>query len=174
MNKAVRHYYDLAYEYSRAAALLWADITVSPESYNPTVSLLKHTVEMLLKGLIVKEQSMFTDLDYTGAAKIEINGDRVRMNGVTSLAALWRAYKRMSGEMRLCPVYDNDQKEFIDRVIRKSDVPDSDAFSVVYVKEDTGEGAVTTLRDVKMIGERKMNKVNDLFKLTEMLFGFFR
>ena len=76
--------------------------------------------------------------------------------------------------MRLCPVYDNDQKEFIDRVIRKSDVPDSDAFSVVYVKEDTGEGAVTTLRDVKMIGERKMNKVNDLFKLTEMLFGFFR
>ena len=44
MNKAVRHYYDLAYEYNRAAALLWADITVSPESYNPTVSLLKHTV----------------------------------------------------------------------------------------------------------------------------------
>ena len=44
----------------------------------------------------------------------------------------------------------------------------------MYVKEDTGEGAVTTLRDVKMIGERKMNKVNDLFKLTEMLFGFFR
>ena len=48
MNKAVRHYYDLAYEYNRAAALLWADITVSPESYNPTVSLLKHAVEMLL------------------------------------------------------------------------------------------------------------------------------
>ena len=52
--KEYKNYSDLAYEYNVAALLLWNSIAESPYLFNPFMFLSRHTIELLLKGLIKK------------------------------------------------------------------------------------------------------------------------
>lgn len=53
MNKSAQRYVDLAFEYHVAAMTLNTQIFDAPYLYNPTVYLLRHTIELLLKGLVI-------------------------------------------------------------------------------------------------------------------------
>ena len=55
MNKTVKRYYDLACNYHLSARYLWGEKIHAPYIYNPTIFLLRHTAELLLKGLIINE-----------------------------------------------------------------------------------------------------------------------
>ena len=55
MHRQVKGYYELAYEYHIAATTLAAYLIEAPYLYNPISYLLRHTTELLLKGLIIKE-----------------------------------------------------------------------------------------------------------------------
>lgn len=56
MNKSVKQFYNLAFDYHMSAVSLWEQIMFEPYIYNPTIYLLRHTAELLLKGLIVREK----------------------------------------------------------------------------------------------------------------------
>ena len=55
MNKTAQKYFDLAYEYHIAALSLYRSLFDASYLYNPTAFNLRHSVELLLKGLIIKE-----------------------------------------------------------------------------------------------------------------------
>ena len=55
MHKQVKAFYDMAFEYHIAAVTLWMQIVSAPYLYNPISYLLRHTIELQLKGLIVCE-----------------------------------------------------------------------------------------------------------------------
>lgn len=57
MNKSAQRYIDLAFEYHVAAMTLNTQIFDAPYLYNPTGYLLRHTIELLLKGLIIDEEN---------------------------------------------------------------------------------------------------------------------
>ena len=56
MDKSAQRYIDLAFEYHVAAMALNSQIFDAPYLYNPTAYLLRHTIELLLKGLIINEK----------------------------------------------------------------------------------------------------------------------
>ena len=56
MNKSAQRYIDMAFEYHVAAMTLNTQIFDAPYLYNPTVFLLRHTVELILKGLVINEE----------------------------------------------------------------------------------------------------------------------
>lgn len=56
MDKSAQRYIDLAFEYHVAAMTLNSQIFDAPYLYNPTAYLLRHTIELLLKGLIINEE----------------------------------------------------------------------------------------------------------------------
>ena len=55
MNRSAKRYIDWAYEYQVAALTLYTQIATAPYLYNPTIFLLRHTIELQLKGLIIGE-----------------------------------------------------------------------------------------------------------------------
>ena len=55
MHKQVKAFYDMAFEYHIAAVTLWTQIVSAPYLYNPISYLLRHTIELQMKGLIVCE-----------------------------------------------------------------------------------------------------------------------
>ncbi len=55
LHKQVKAFYDMAFEYHIAAVTLWMQIVSAPYLYNPISYLLRHTIELQLKGLIVCE-----------------------------------------------------------------------------------------------------------------------
>lgn len=55
MNKTAQKYFDMAFEYHVAALTLHVNISDAPYLYNPTAFLLRHSIELLLKGLIIRE-----------------------------------------------------------------------------------------------------------------------
>ena len=56
MDKSAQRYIDLAFEYHVAAMTLNSQIFDAPYLYNPTAHLLRHTIELLLKGIINEEK----------------------------------------------------------------------------------------------------------------------
>lgn len=171
MNKIVKHYYDLSYEYHRVAATLWSNLNDAPRNYNPAISLLKLTMEFILKGLILKEQTQNIDIDYIGAAKIEVEGKKVRLSSVKSLTALWKYFKLLNKRERLCTYYTVEQEKFLDKVLRKCDTPDSDSTAIGYGNAQVRdkEKDTYTIR----IGEKKLAAAKQCYEAVEVLMSFF-
>ena len=55
MNKKIKRFYDLAFDFHISAVTLWTQITDAPYLYNPISYLLRHTIELQLKGMIISE-----------------------------------------------------------------------------------------------------------------------
>ena len=69
MNKKVKRFYDLAYDYYLSADILLSQIIDFPYLYNPISYLLRHAIELQLKGLIIYEMGnraslIFNDLSF--------------------------------------------------------------------------------------------------------------
>lgn len=111
MNKSAKRYIDWAYEYQVAALTLYTQLVTAPHLYNPTIFLLRHTVELQLKGLIIGEikRSSNTRID-----DIKIGKRNRKLNQAHSLLELWEKYIAVvQGEI------DTNEISRINRVIKK-------------------------------------------------------
>ena len=83
MNKTAKRYFDMAYEYHVAALTLYYSLFDASYLYNPTAYMLRHSIELLLKGLIIREEKKKRRV---AALKIKINGRS--LNSIHSLLVL--------------------------------------------------------------------------------------
>lgn len=81
-----RKYVDLAFEYQVAALSLWTSVVESPFLYNPCMFLARHTIELLLKSLIIHESGGST------AVKIGIGKEKRALDNTHNLSLLWDYY----------------------------------------------------------------------------------
>ena len=90
MNKTSQKYFDMAFEYHVAALTLHVSIFEAPYLYNPTAFLLRHSIELLLKGLIIRETQKTRRI---AANRITI-GNR-KLNQTHSVGLLWNHFKTL-------------------------------------------------------------------------------
>lgn len=90
MNKTAQKYFDMAFEYHVAALTLHVSIFEAPYLYNPTAFLLRHSIELLLKGLIIRETQKARRI---AANRITI-GNR-KLNQTHSVGLLWNHFKTL-------------------------------------------------------------------------------
>lgn len=90
MNRTAQRYFDLAHEYHVAALTLHSNIFEAPNLYNPTAFLLRHSIELLLKGLIIREIQKTKRI---AANKIKVEG--CKLNNCHSLLSLWNYFKKL-------------------------------------------------------------------------------
>ena len=90
MNRTAQRYFDLAHEYHVAALTMHLNIFETPYLYNPTAFLLRHSIELLLKGLIIREIQKRKRI---AANKIKVEG--LKLNKCHSLLSLWNYFKKL-------------------------------------------------------------------------------
>lgn len=93
-------YRDLAFQYHVAALSLWVSIVESPYLYNPCMFLGRHTIELLLKGLI------YHDCGDIAGVKIGAGKKKRSIDNTHDLSALWDYYVR-NMQPRLLPSPDD-------------------------------------------------------------------
>lgn len=84
MDKSAQRYIDLAFEYHVAAMTLNTQIFDAPYLYNPTAYLLRHTIELLLKGLVINEEKRKHRISIK-----EIKVGKKNISAQHSLLSLW-------------------------------------------------------------------------------------
>ena len=80
----------MAFEYHVAALTLHVNIFDAPYLYNPTAFLLRHSIELLLKGLIIRETQKARRI---AANRITIGGRK--LNQTHSVGLLWNHFKTL-------------------------------------------------------------------------------
>ena len=121
-------YFDLAFEYHVAALTLYSQIYEAPYLYNPISYLLRHTIELLLKGLIV---SGLKNRKVKIAIK-DIKIGNLKMNAVHSVLTLWNYYKGIDVRM------PEPQIKTIDKVLKKLDKKDFSSTRYRYPYKKSG------------------------------------
>ena len=81
-----KRYFDLAFQYNVAAASLWISINEAPYLFNPCMFLARHTVELLLKGLI------YRDCDNAAIITIAVGKTNKALDSIHDLLLLWQCY----------------------------------------------------------------------------------
>lgn len=133
MNRQVKGYYELAYEYHIAATTLAACLIEAPYLYNPISYLLRHTLELLLKGLIIKELRKDNK-------KLIIKNVKVgtkKLDSIHSLLYLWDYYKSFISSNSIA--IGQDSIKFITKTIKKIDAKDFSSTRYRYPFDKTGE-----------------------------------
>lgn len=128
MGKTTNKYFDLAFEYHVAALTLHSQIIEAPYLYNPISYLLRHTIELLLKGLIVIELK-------NQKIKVAINEIKIgknKMNSIHSVHKLWNHYKDMSDNLT------EGQINLIDNALKKLDKKDFSSTRYRYPYSKSG------------------------------------
>lgn len=128
MDKTTNKYFDLAFEYHVAALTLYFQIVEAPYLYNPVSYLLRHTIELLLKGLIVKELK-------NKKIKVAINKIKIgknKMDSIHSVLKLWNYYKDMSNHLT------KEQTNLIDNALKKLDKKDFSSTRYRYPYNKSG------------------------------------
>ena len=89
MHRSAKRHIDWAYEYQVAALTLYTQLATASHLYNPTIFLLRHTIELQLKGLIIGEikRSSNTRID-----DIKVGKQNRKLNQAHSLLELWEKY----------------------------------------------------------------------------------
>lgn len=91
MDKSAQYYLEWANEEQVAAAILHLHVAEAPHLYQPTLLLLRHTIELELKGLIIDE------LKRAGRTRVDsIRIGEQKLTEVHSLRELWQAYLRVA------------------------------------------------------------------------------
>ena len=132
----------MAFEYHIAAVTLWTQIVSAPYLYNPISYLLRHTIELQLKGLIVCELRK----DNSFLKISEIKTPVGKMNTVHSIKALWEYYQQLCQEHKL--QMDNSDRQLCMRVLSKIDKKDfsSTRYRYPFSKKDS----TITLEPIKI------------------------
>lgn len=84
--KRSSRYFELAFQYHIAAASIWVSVTEVPYLFNPCMYLARHTIELLIKGLL------YRDCENPSAIRIEIGSGRKRIDNTHNLLMLWTCY----------------------------------------------------------------------------------
>lgn len=93
MNKSAKRYFDWAYEYQVAALTLNTQLPYAPHLYNPIVFLLRHTIELQLKGLIINEAKKHSKVKIR---TITIGPKKRKINQTHLLGELWEKYRSLT------------------------------------------------------------------------------
>lgn len=86
VKKKYKRYFDLAFQYHIAAASLWISIIEAPYLFNPYMFLARHTVELLIKGLI------YRDCDNVARITIAVGKMNKTLDNTHDLLLLWGCY----------------------------------------------------------------------------------
>lgn len=189
MHRQVKGYFDLAFEYHISALTLWTQIMEAPYLYNPIRFLLRHTIELQLKGLIVIE--LRKDNKQLVLRDIRI-GTRF-MNNIHSLLILWEHYNQLLKSHNI--ILNTHDRNFINKAIKKADKKDSSSTKYRYPVDkedkalnllpvdiqlddkapDLGFGVPFIIQCDNNVGilnkgQRLMQDVIDLFDVVELLF----
>ena len=184
MNKTAQKYFDMAYEYHIAAIMLYNSLFDASYLYNPTAFNLRHSVELLLKGLIIREVQKNKKM---AAQKIKIGA--CKLNQAHSLLSLWNYFKTLYPLNEKCITR-------LDKAIRKLNKKDfaSDRYRYPYKKNghpipiepvtfDTSEKSpdleegipyiIQTASDIKIVsrGHILLLDLKTLFDEIEILFN---
>lgn len=152
MDNTVKRFYDLAYDYHVSATTLWLQLVNMPYIFNPTVYLLRHTTELLLKGLIVKETVAYDQTINVAQITITENNSSKKLTSIHSLLSLWQYYKTLNHACRLVPRYSPTQEKEIDKVIKYFDGKDFDSTNFRYPYTKHGATIVIEPFDVDSSG----------------------
>ena len=182
MDKTQNKYFDLAFEYHVAALTLHTQIYEAPYLYNPISYLLRHTIELLLKGLIIKSSK-------TKIATKDIKIGKDKMNAIHSVLLLWNHYKSIHENLSEIEIMSIDkalkklnQKDFSSTRYRypytKSGAPiplEPVAFDKSGVTPDLELGIPYIIRNAEQVaviekGRLLIQDITMLFDVTEMLF----
>ena len=108
----------MAFEYHIAAVTLWTQIVNAPYLYNPVSYLLRHTIELQLKGLIVYELKN----DDSSLKVSEILTPKGKMDRVHSVMILWEYYQQLLRSHGI--KMDDSEYQFCTQVLSKIDKKD--------------------------------------------------
>lgn len=198
MNKAVKRYYDLAYDYHLSATILWMQIIDAPYIYNPTIFLLRHTAELLLKGLIINESIFLNPTIDISLINIQDGAKQRKINEVHSLYHLWDNFKQLNRSNRIVPCYSPNQEQKIDKVIRFFNDKDFNSTTFRYPFSKQGKPIIIEPIDLNHSGKapelgvapptiiqcgdnvcvikkgiRYISQTQKLFDVIELLFQFY-
>lgn len=115
----------MASEYHVSAITLWTQIMHAPYLYNPIAYLLRHTIELQLKGLIVYEKRKECKKLALGDIKIETSYPKKivkKITNVHSLLDLWIHYNKLLSDNNI--ILNKAYKQVIDNAIKKVDKRD--------------------------------------------------
>ncbi len=132
MNKSAQRYIDMAFEYHVSALTLYTSIFDAPYLYNPTIFLLRHTVELVLKGLIIHSEKGKHQVSIKN-----INAGGKNINSQHSLLALWNHFNKIAS-----PIIEADDFTLIHSAISKLDKKD---FSSTRYRYPYKRGGAKTL-----------------------------
>lgn len=133
MHRQVKGYYELANEYHIAAVTLCVNIIEAPYLYNPISYLLRHTTELLLKGLIIKELRKDNK-------KLIINNVKIgscKLDNAHSLLYLWEYYKSFIDLHGI--LINKEEIKLIDKTIKKIDLKDFSSTRYRYPFDKKGK-----------------------------------
>ena len=111
MNRSAKRYFDWAYEYQIAALTLHIQLVNSPYLYNPIIFLLRHAIELQLKGLIISEVKSERN---TRNDQITIGKQKRKLKQTHSLQELWVEYTSIAHSQ-----IDDEVLQLISKVIRR-------------------------------------------------------
>lgn len=135
------NYSDLAYEYNVAAMLLWNNLPESSYLFNPFMFLSRHTIELLLKGLI--EKNCLEDNQH----EIDQKGKTRAMSSTHNLSALWNHYLKYRQDVQISLSSKADERN-ITQIIRKIDSIDLNSTNYRYPYHK--DGSRLTLDPIKI------------------------
>lgn len=127
MNKTADRYFDMALEYHISALTLYTSLFESPYIYNPTAFLLRHCVEVLLKGLIIREIQKTRRI---AATRITIYNRK--LNNIHSPLVLWNYFKDIYS------LSEEDMK-ILDKAIKKLNKKDEISTRYRYPYKKNGQ-----------------------------------
>ena len=133
MHRQVKGYYELAYEYHIAATTLAACLIEAPYLYNPISYLLRHTTELLLKGLIIKELRKDNKKLIVKNVKVGTK----KLDSIHSLLYLWDYYKSFSISNGIS--IDEVNVKFVTKTIKRIDAKDFSSTRYRYPFDKEGK-----------------------------------
>lgn len=134
-------YSSLAFEYNVAAMMLWNSIAESPYLFNPFMFLARHTIELLLKGLILK------DCANDNNHMIMQGGKLVPMSTTHHLLDLWDHYLCYSQGNQISIFSPHNQEE-VSNTIKK--IEKTDLTSTNYRYPYRRDGSRLVLEPIKI------------------------
>ncbi len=120
MNRKVKRFYNLAFDYHTSAVTLWTQITDAPYLYNPVSYLLRHTIELQLKGLIIIE--LIKNDKSLQVKDVRLPISNRLLSHTHSVLVLWESYLKLLQD-RNATVKSNS-KEIVDKSLKKLDKKD--------------------------------------------------
>lgn len=131
MNKTADRYFDMAFEYHISALTLYMSLFESPYLYNPTAFLLRHCVELLLKGLIIRETQKARRI---AATRITIYNRK--LNSIHSPLVLWNHFKDIYS-------LSKEDVKILDKAIKKLNKKDEVSTRYRYPYKKNGQAVPT-------------------------------